>query len=541
MLIDDGSVSNTIGGPVAGGRNFISGNAEGVLITGSSTAGTDVAGNLIGTDVEGTAAVGNLTAGIVIAGGTGATIGGTTVLAGNVISGNTGDGIDIGAGAANTLVEGNYIGTDQTGTKPLANSGSGVSVDDASGVTIGGTAQGAGNVISANAQAGVSIAGTATTGVVILGNRIGTDYTGTAALGNGTFGVLVSGTPGVTIGGTATGDGNIISANPTAGIGLYADTTGALIEGNLIGTDVTGSNPLGNGNGIQIDGGSSNNTIGGTAAGAGNTIAFSTGIGVDVDATAGTGNEIRLNSIFSNTGLGIDLGGDGVTLNNSAGHTGPNDYQNFPVITAVTSAGGVTTVTGSLNSTAEHNIRGRFLHALVDQRVGLRRGPVRPRLDVSHDQRDGQRQLRLPVPDPRRRGPVRDGHGHRPGRQHLGILPGVRCRHPADGRHRVHEHHRQRGRPRSRSTAWDRPTPAAIRSPTPGRSATAATATGPEPTHTYTAPGTDTVTLTVNDGFGGISTATGHGHGQRRAAGLHSQLVHAAPDLHDALARRRIW
>ena len=55
---------------------------------------------------------------------------------------------------------------------------------------------------------------------------------------------------------------------------------------------------------------------------------------MDVDATAGTGNEIRLNSIFSNTGLGIDLGGDGVTLNNSAPHTGPNDYQNFPVITA---------------------------------------------------------------------------------------------------------------------------------------------------------------------------------------------------------------
>ena len=130
--------------------------------------------------------------------------------------------------------------------------------------------------------------------------------------------MLVSGTPGVTIGGTATGDGNIISANPTAGIGLYADTTGALIENNLIGTDITGSIPLGNGNGIQIDGGSSNNTIGGTAAGAGNTIAFSTGIGVDVDATAGTGNEIRLNSIFSNTGLGIDLGGNGVTLNNSA-------------------------------------------------------------------------------------------------------------------------------------------------------------------------------------------------------------------------------
>ena len=99
-------------------------------------------------------------------------------------------------GAVNTVVEGDYIGTDQTGTKPLPNSGSGVSVDDALGVTIGGAAQGVGNVISANTQAGVSIAGTATTGVLIVGNRIGTDFTGTSALGNGTFGVLVSGTAG---------------------------------------------------------------------------------------------------------------------------------------------------------------------------------------------------------------------------------------------------------------------------------------------------------------------------------------------------------
>ena len=197
VLIDNGSKSNTIGAPAAGGRNFISGNAEGILITGSSTAGTDVAGNLIGTDVEGTAAVGNLSGGIVIAGGTGAIIGAPDGPAGNVISGNMGDGIDIGAAAVNTVVEGDYIGTDETGTKPLPNSGSGVSVDDASGVTIGGTAQGVGNVISANGQAGVSIAGTATTGVVILGNRIGTDETGTAALGNGSFGVIVNGTPGV--------------------------------------------------------------------------------------------------------------------------------------------------------------------------------------------------------------------------------------------------------------------------------------------------------------------------------------------------------
>ena len=107
VLIDNGSVASTVGGVVAGARNFISGNAEGVMVTGSSTAGSFVAGNLIGTNIEGTAAVGNLAGGIVIAGGSGAMIGGAAVLARNVISGNTGDGIDIGALAVNTAIQGN--------------------------------------------------------------------------------------------------------------------------------------------------------------------------------------------------------------------------------------------------------------------------------------------------------------------------------------------------------------------------------------------------------------------------------------------------
>ncbi len=101
---------------------------------------------------------------------------------------------------------------------------------------------------------------------------------------------------------------------------------------------------------MLITGGSANNTIGGAVAAAGNTIAFSAGIGVNVDATAGNGNDIRLNAIYSDTGLGIDLGGDGVTLNNSVPHTGPNNHQNFPVITSIANVPGTTTVIGTLNS-----------------------------------------------------------------------------------------------------------------------------------------------------------------------------------------------
>ena len=75
-------------------------------------------------------------------------------------------------------------------------------MNGAPGVTIGGTAQGAGNVISANSQSGVSIQGPAATGIVIQGNLIGTDNIGSSALGNGAYGVFLSATAGVLIGGT---------------------------------------------------------------------------------------------------------------------------------------------------------------------------------------------------------------------------------------------------------------------------------------------------------------------------------------------------
>ena len=71
-----------------------------------------------------------------------------------------------------------------------------------------------------------------------------------------------------------------------------------------------------------------------------------------VGSTA-VGNVIRGNSIHGNTGLGIDLGGDGVTLNGShTGQAGPDDWQSYPILTSVTSSGGSTTISGSLNSAA---------------------------------------------------------------------------------------------------------------------------------------------------------------------------------------------
>jgi hypothetical protein len=105
---------------------------------------------------------------------------------------------------------------------------------------------------------------------------------------------------------------------------------------------------VGNNTGIRISSSAHDNTIGGTAAGDGNTIAFNSSLGVALVGSpfsAGTGNAIVGNSIFSNGGLGIDLGEDGVTANDHCDpDTGPNSLQNYPVATNVTSVDGTTTI-----------------------------------------------------------------------------------------------------------------------------------------------------------------------------------------------------
>jgi hypothetical protein len=156
-----------------------------------------------------------------------------------------------------------------------------------------------------------------------------------------------------TIGGT-TAAANVISANGQDGIQFFdVFSSGNLVEGNFIGTDITGTKDLGNG-GHGIDVQVSDNTIGGTARAAGNTIAFNGLAGVAVvDSFNGptTGVAILSNAIFANQGLGIDLNDDGGTPNHPGGPIpGPNNFQNFPVLTSAVSSGGKITIKGSLNS-----------------------------------------------------------------------------------------------------------------------------------------------------------------------------------------------
>lgn len=186
----------------------------------------------------------------------------------------------------------------------------------------------------------------------IQGNFIGTDVTGALALGNLGDGVfMVGGVSHNVIGGTVPGAGNVISAN-IRGVVMGISPVDNRIEGNLIGTQADGVSPLGNErDGIFITKGTPHNSIGRTDAGAGNTIAFNGEHGVVLRNA--TGITIRGNSIHSNTGLGIDLGGDELTPNDDGdADTGPNDLQNFPVVTAATTDATSITITGTLNSTS---------------------------------------------------------------------------------------------------------------------------------------------------------------------------------------------
>ena len=324
---------------------------NGVLITGAGATGNVIEGNFIGTDVTGTSSLGNGLHGVSIVDAPNNTVGGTTSAARNVISGNSAFGVEIiFAGSTGNLVQGNYIGTDVNGAVALSNS-EGVFIDAAPNNTIGGTTAGARNVISGNTNNGASINGSGATGNLVQGNYIGTDPTGTAALGNGNAGVLVGNVGNAannTIGGTTAGARNVISGN-FEGVTIVDDGLGAggnVVQGNYIGTDVTGTSAIGNVVGVLLL--ASGNTIGGTSTGAGNTIAFSTNLGVKMDR--GTGNAILSNSIFSNGDLGIDLGADGLTANDAGdGDTGANNLQNFPVLTSAFK--GSTTIEGTLNST----------------------------------------------------------------------------------------------------------------------------------------------------------------------------------------------
>ena len=340
------SPGNTIGGTTAAARNVIGGHQSGIYLYGFfGTQGSFnvVQGNYIGTDVTGSIAIPNIE-GLVVNSQLD-TIGGTTASARNLISGNT---IGVELLKPQSPLQGNWVGLNAAGNGVVGNVGNGVLIST-SGITVGGTGAGAGNVIAGNGN-GITVAGS---GATIQGNLIGTDPTGSFAIPNSGAGILVNNQPSTTIGGTTAAARNVISGNGFNGIRVTGgNASGTLIQGNYIGTNAAGAAALPNVAGVSIQG-APKAQVGGAAAGAGNLIAFNYNDGVEITGAAATGNTISRNSIYSNNGPGIDLGADGPTANHSGGNiAGPNNFLNYPVLSSAVVGSASTIASGTVSAAA---------------------------------------------------------------------------------------------------------------------------------------------------------------------------------------------
>ncbi len=348
---------NTISGCV------IAANADsGITIVGGSN--NVIRGNFIGTDITGTKALGNGGGGVdLFDGASHNSIGGTTASARNLISGNSGDGIDIsGQATSDNVVQGNFIGTDITGSHALGNQATGVQIfAAATRNTIGSSISGAGNVISANGSDGIEISEQGTSNNVVQGNFIGADFTGTKMLGNANYGISIFASASQnTVGGTTSAARNLISGNSRDGIDISGQgTSGNAVQGNFIGTDVTGARALGNANyGVSIFASASHNTVGGTTAAARNVISgnFQDGIDISGSGTSGNlvvGNDIGLTAaaatplanahygiIIFNGASGNTVGGRTIAAGNVVAGTGTaSTSQSLYANVAITGAG----------------------------------------------------------------------------------------------------------------------------------------------------------------------------------------------------------
>jgi parallel beta-helix repeat protein len=350
-----GFVGNVIvscqSGIVVGGvNNVIAGNVvsenlrDGVDVSGSNAI---VEGNLIGTDSTGTQAMANGGNGVSVI-GTHNTIGGTTSLTRNVISGNRANGVNVSTFLnSDTVIEGNYIGTNAAGSAALPNALVGVTdspatpppgalilISGPSNTTIGGSAAGAGNLISGNGIYGIQLSRSG--GAMIQGNKIGTDANGINALPNAYDGIYVFGASNNTL------TGNLVSGNGRFGIFLLGQPTGGttllpssnnLVRGNTIGLGQSGGR-LGNvDDGVALFAGATNNTIGGSQlTGVGNVISANGRFGVYLNGAGTTNNIIAGNRIGTNMD---GSAAEGNALDGIAVFTGPvnNTIGGLPVLT----------------------------------------------------------------------------------------------------------------------------------------------------------------------------------------------------------------
>ncbi|MDH5544658.1 MAG: right-handed parallel beta-helix repeat-containing protein [Gammaproteobacteria bacterium] len=347
----DSTVGSVIAGVTHGQGNIVVNNAQnGIRIASNNNF---VYGNLLGT--TGTAAAPNIIDGVYILGSSN-TIGGTSAGYRNVISGNSQSGIYLSA-ASNNLIQGNYIGTNDTATASIPNAFYGVHIVGASTAnTIGGSVVGARNIISGNADDGIHITGAGTNGNIVIGNYIGTDRLGSSVIGNSNGVGLYLGAQSNTIGGTNPGEGNVLSGNSSGVFITSAGTSFNTILGNYIGTDATGMLDLGNtSSGVRLGTSADSNTIGGTTAAARNIIS---GNNINAIQIATSSNTVQGNYI------GVNVTGD-AAINNGTGIIIQSPATNTVIGGATAAAGNV--IAGNTNhaimnlSTGTTDIQGNYL------------------------------------------------------------------------------------------------------------------------------------------------------------------------------------
>lgn len=265
-ILIDKSTGVVIGGNSASLRNLISGNTNaGILVNDVLSTNNTIKGNYIGTDISGTLKIQNGN-GILFANSGGNTIGGSTSAERNIISGNLETGILFnGTGTSNNVIKGNYIGTDVTGLNYLDNHVGIMLKSNSDKNLIGGSTASDRNIISGNSEIGIYME--ASDSNVVIGNYIGPDVTGTGTFAIGDSLFQANGVEYNTVskynrvGGTTSGERNIISGNRVYGVVYYGQCSENTTIGNYIGTDVTGNVAMPNATGICVDGASNHNNI----------------------------------------------------------------------------------------------------------------------------------------------------------------------------------------------------------------------------------------------------------------------------------------
>lgn len=313
-----------IGNSTAAGRNIIAGSQlSGIRNT--NTPGTVITGNYVGLDVTGAVAMGNQLHGIYVQNSANVRIGGGNVADRNVVAASKVIGIFIDGATSNTLIENNFVGLKADGNTEAGNLNAGVETKTTNGVVI------RSNVIAANKTRGVHLVTSPNT--TISNNLIGLNAAGSLDRGNSLHGIDVeNGVTGLMI------SNNTIAGN--GGHGVFVITMGTnskvftntVLRTNQIGLGLDGLTPLANdGAGVWIEA-STGLVVGGSANTDANSIAYNKGDGIAIVGAGSNQNTLSHNAIYANTGLGIDLNNDEVTLNdgNDADTGYANDSLNFP-------------------------------------------------------------------------------------------------------------------------------------------------------------------------------------------------------------------